>query len=101
MKTLNLKVGNKYTFHDFAKFNDIVIVHPIYGNNNVRETNKIVDIDGYLINDVDTIRIDSTGDSVIVDFYNSLGVEICRRLMKVQESFEVRGGSFMRYSFSK
>ena len=101
MKILNLKAGDRYTFDDFANLNDIIIAYPIYGDNDVRENNKIIDIDGILINDVDTIRIDSTGDNVIVDFYNSLGVEICRRLMKVQESFEVRGGSFMRYSFSK
>lgn len=99
MITLNLKDGDKYSFDDFANFNDVIIAHPTYGNNEVRESNKIIDIDGYLINDVDTIKVDSSGDFVIVDFYSSLGVEICRRLMKVHESFEVRGGSFMRYKF--
>ena len=101
MRILNLKAGDRYTFDDLAKLNDIIIAYPIYGNNDARESNKIIDIDGILINDVDTVRIDSTGDSVIVEFYNSLGVEICRRLIKIYESFEVHGSSFMRYSFSK
>lgn len=96
-----LKLGDSFTFDDFAKHeNKVILFKPTYGKNEVRIANKIIDFTGLLIEDVDLIKIDTGGGFVAIDLCNSLGNRICRKLMKRTEMLVVNGfDSSPKYNF--
>lgn len=89
---LQLKQGDKYTFDDFVNFkDDTIFAYPTYGNNEVRNGRKIIELNDILIEDVDLIKIDTSGGFVVMDLCNSFGKCICRKLMKWAETLEING----------
>lgn len=84
------EIGNRYTFEDFARFEDeVTFVQPTYGNNEVRVSEKIIELNGFLIEDVDLIKINTSGGFVVMDLVNSVGRRMCRKIMKWTETLEV------------
>lgn len=88
--TLQLKVGDTFTFENFIDFkDDIILINPTYGNNEVRANEKIIELNGLLIENVDLIKVDTSDGFVVVDLVNSIGKRICRKVMKWTETLEV------------
>lgn len=84
------EIGNKYTYDDFATFKDeLIFVRPTYGDNEVRIKDKIIELNGLLIEGVDLIKIDTRDGFVVVDLVSSVGERICRKIMKWTETLEV------------
>ena len=89
---LQLKIGDTFTFDDIADFkDDTIFAYPTYGNNNIRNGRKIIELNDLLIEDVDLIKIDARNGRVVMDLCDSFGKGICRKIMKLNETLEVSG----------
>lgn len=97
-----LATNNEYGVDSFFEGEKEIKIEnaSLYGENQTRNELKIVEVDGFLLRDIASIKVES-GDFVVFKFYNSLGEIVVEYIMKIYEKLVVKNTSLgtLKYSF--